>query len=87
LISIMITPQDKKLLSVLKTNARASISDLARHLNLSRSTVQSRMLKLEQSGVIKGYNVDFGDDFLNSLVSAHVSIKVKQKLTTKTNVE
>jgi DNA-binding Lrp family transcriptional regulator len=58
----MITPQDKKLLSVLKTNARASISDLARHLNLSRSTVQSRMLKLEQSGVIKGYNVDFGDD-------------------------
>ncbi len=86
-ISIMITPQDEKLLSVLKTNARASISDLARHLNLSRSTVQSRMLKLEQSGVIKGYNVDFGDDFLNSLVSSHVSIKVKQKLTTKTNVE
>ena len=54
LISIMITPQDEKLLSVLKMNARASISDLARHLNLSRSTVQSRMLKLEQSGVIKG---------------------------------
>ena len=83
----MITPQDEKLLSVLKTNARASISYLARHLSLSRSTVQSRMLKLEQSGIIKGYSVDFGDDFLNSLVSAHVSIKVKQKLTTKTNIE
>ncbi|MDX1362300.1 MAG: Lrp/AsnC family transcriptional regulator, partial [Pseudoalteromonas tetraodonis] len=45
------------------------------------------MLKLEQSGIIKGYSVDFGDDFLNSLVSAHVSIKVKHKLTTKTNIE
>ena len=83
----MITPQDEKLLSILKTNARASISDLARHLNLSRSTVQSRMLKLEESGVIKGSSVDYGDDFLNSMVAAHVSIKVRQKLTTKTNLE
>lgn len=83
----MITFQDEKLLSILKTNARASISDLARLLNLSRSTVQSRMLKLEQSGVIKGYSIDYGDEFLNKMVSAHVSIKVIQKLTTKTNIE
>lgn len=87
LMSIMITPQDEKLLSILKTNARLSISDLARELNLSRSTVQSRMLKLEQSGVIKGYSVDYGDQYLNKMVIAHVSIKVKQKLTTKTNIE
>ncbi|MBQ4833450.1 Lrp/AsnC family transcriptional regulator [Pseudoalteromonas sp. MMG010] len=83
----MISPQDEKLLAILKTNARASVSDLARLLNLSRSTVQSRMLKLEHAGVIKGYSVDYGDDYLASLVSAHVSIKVKQKLTTKTNLE
>ena len=83
----MITPQDEKLLSILRTNARASISDLARLLNLSRSTVQSRMLKLEESGVIKGYSVDYGEAYLNAMVSAHVSIKVKQKLTTKTNLE
>jgi DNA-binding Lrp family transcriptional regulator len=83
----MITPQDEKLLSVLKTNARASISDLARLLSLSRSTVQSRMLKLEENGIIKGYSVDYGDNYLTNMVSAHVSIKVRQKLTTKTNVE
>ena len=87
LISNMITPQDEKLLSILKTNARASISDLARMLNLSRSTVQSRMLKLEETGVIKGYSVDYCEDYLTSMVSAHVSIKVMQKLTTKTNLE
>jgi DNA-binding Lrp family transcriptional regulator len=83
----VITTQDEKLLSILRTNARASISDLARALNLSRSTVQSRMLKLEETGVIKGYSVDYGDAYLSQMVSAHVSIKVKQKLTTKTNLE
>ena len=83
----MITIQDEKLLSILRTNARASISDLARALNLSRSTVQSRMLKLEETGVIKGYSVDYGAAYLSAMVSAHVSIKVKQKLTTKTNLE
>ncbi|GAP73587.1 Lrp/AsnC family transcriptional regulator [Pseudoalteromonas sp. MM17-2] len=83
----MVNPQDEKLLSLLRTNARASISDLARALDLSRSTVQSRMQKLEESGVIKGYSVEYGDAYLSSMVSAHVSIKVKQKLTTKTNIE
>ena len=83
----MINQQDEKLLAMLRTNARASISDLARALDLSRSTVQSRMQKLEENGVIKGYSVEYGDAYLSSMVSAHVSIKVKQKLTTKTNIE
>ncbi|WP_337881331.1 Lrp/AsnC family transcriptional regulator [Rheinheimera sp.] len=83
----MITEEDERLLSILRSNARASISDLARVLNLSRSTVQNRMQRLEQSGVIQGYVLQYGSAYLSSLVSAHVSIKVKQKLTTKTNVE
>ncbi|WNO61287.1 Lrp/AsnC family transcriptional regulator [Rheinheimera sp. MMS21-TC3] len=83
----MITKEDEKLLALLKSNARTSISDLARALNVSRSTVQTRITKLEQSGVIKGYSVDYGDKFSAALVSAHVSLKVKQKLTAKTNIE
>lgn len=83
----MINQQDEKLLALLGRDARASVSDLARALGVSRSTVQSRMQRLEQTGVIKGYSVEYGDDYLSKLVSAHVSIKVKQKLTTKTNVE
>ncbi|MFN6969331.1 MAG: Lrp/AsnC family transcriptional regulator [Rheinheimera sp.] len=83
----MLSKEDERLLSVLRTNARTSISDLARMLNLSRSTVQTRIERLEQTGVIKGYVVEYGQKFVSSLVSAHVSIKVKQKLTTKTNVE
>lgn len=83
----MLSKEDERLLSVLRTNARTSISDLARILNLSRSTVQSRIDRLEQTGIIKGYVVEYGQKFVSTLVSAHVSIKVKQKLTTKTNVE
>ncbi len=83
----MISEQDERLLSILRTNARTSVSDLARALNLSRSTVQNRIAKLERSGVIKGYVVEYGGEYLKDLVSAHVLIKEKQKLTTKTNLE
>ncbi|WP_396588839.1 Lrp/AsnC family transcriptional regulator [Bermanella sp. R86510] len=80
----MIKEKDSELLALLQQNARASISELARALNLSRSTVQSRIERLEHIGVIKGYRVDYGEEYLQQLVSAHVSIKVKQKLTPKT---
>lgn len=83
----MINPEDERLLSMLRTNARTSVSDLARLLNLSRSTVQSRIARLEQTGIIRGYVVEYGEKYSNNLVSAHVSIKVRQKLTTKTNLE
>ncbi|RJE72408.1 AsnC family transcriptional regulator [Pseudoalteromonas sp. MSK9-3] len=82
----MINKHDEKLIALLRTNARSSISDLARGLDVSRSTVQSRLLKLEQSGVITGYRVEFGSAYIEGLVSAHVSIKVRQKLTTQTTI-
>lgn len=83
----MLKNEDLKLLDILRSNARASISDLARALNLSRSTVQNRINKLEESGVISGYVVQYGSEYQNNLVLCHVSIKVKQKLTARTNVE
>ncbi|PHI39123.1 AsnC family transcriptional regulator [Pseudoalteromonas sp. GCY] len=82
----MISSQDEKLIALLRNNARESISELARKLDLSRTTVQNRIAKLEQNGVIKGYRVEFAEQYMDDLVSAHVSIKVKQKLTTKANL-
>ncbi|MCB5227457.1 Lrp/AsnC family transcriptional regulator [Alishewanella sp. 16-MA] len=83
----MISKEDEKLLALLQKDARASISDLARALSLSRATVQNRLQKLQETGVIKGYTVEVGESWLASLVAAHVSIKVKQKLTARTNNE
>ncbi|MBS8240949.1 Lrp/AsnC family transcriptional regulator [Marinobacter lipolyticus] len=81
----MLGKQDQKLLLLLRQNARTSVSDLARALNLSRSTVQNRLARLESGGVIKGYSVQLGDAFAANQVEAHVSIKVVQKLTSRTN--
>ncbi len=83
----MLNKEDEKLLALLQRDARASISDLARALQLSRTTVQNRLEKLQDNGIIKGFTVELGESYLSNLVSAHVSIKVKQKLTARTNVE
>ncbi|MEX0941640.1 MAG: Lrp/AsnC family transcriptional regulator [Pseudomonadales bacterium] len=80
-------PTDTKLVSLLRENARLSTSELARMLNLSRSTVHGRIRRLEQEGIIGGYTLVYGQDYEKSLVSAHVLIKVLQKLTVRTNRE
>ncbi|MBV1788232.1 Lrp/AsnC family transcriptional regulator [Marinobacterium sp. D7] len=83
----MISKQDHRLIELLRRNARASVTDLAKALDLSRSTVQNRLNRLEASGVIRSYSVELGGEFARNQVEAHVSIKVQQKLTAKTNLE
>ena len=78
---------DERLISLLRENARRSTSELARELSISRSTVQSRIKRLEQNGTIKGYTIEYGEDYEKRLVSAHVLITVHQKLTARTNRE
>ena len=77
---------DKRLLSLLRMNARMSTSELARQLDISRSTVQSRLKRLEDKKIIAGYTVQYGSDYERKLISAHVLIKVAQKLTGKVYV-
>ena len=45
---------DRALLGLLRENARASTAELARRLDLSRTTVQSRIERLERRRVIAG---------------------------------
>ncbi|MCR6662586.1 MAG: Lrp/AsnC family transcriptional regulator [Luteimonas sp.] len=73
------TPADEALLSVLRENARLSTADIARRLGLSRTTVQSRIERLEREGVIEGYTVRLGDDYTRGRVRAHILITVLPK--------
>ncbi|MFC4625845.1 Lrp/AsnC family transcriptional regulator [Daeguia caeni] len=79
----MTTKADIALLSLLRENARASTADLARRLGVSRTTVQSRIEKLEKQGVIEGYTVRIAHDFERDLVRAHVLITAFPKLAAK----
>jgi DNA-binding Lrp family transcriptional regulator len=53
---------DQKLITLLRHNARRSISDLAIELGTARATVRSRMERLEAIGEIVGYTVILRSD-------------------------
>lgn len=51
---------DTALLALLRENARLPVATLAHSLGLARSTVQSRLERLERQGIIRGYTVRLG---------------------------
>jgi DNA-binding Lrp family transcriptional regulator len=54
----MLGPElDSRLIQMLTQNARLSNSELSRRLGVSRSTVQARIERLEQTGAILGYKL------------------------------
>ncbi|RUU27158.1 Lrp/AsnC family transcriptional regulator [Mesorhizobium sp. M6A.T.Ce.TU.016.01.1.1] len=79
----MLSNAEQALLSLLRTNARASTAELARRLGVSRTTVQSRIERLEQRGIITGYGVRLSPDYEQGLVRAHVLLTVTPKLADK----
>jgi DNA-binding Lrp family transcriptional regulator len=51
---------DRQLIALLQDNARLSTVALAKAVGLSRTTVQERLQRLEQAGVIAQYTVRLG---------------------------
>jgi DNA-binding Lrp family transcriptional regulator len=72
---------DERLLLALRENGRASTAELARLVGRSRTSVQSRIERLEKHGVIVGYTVRLAPEHALGAVRAHVMIKVGPKET------
>ena len=70
---------DRALVDALRANARAPIAELARQLGLSRTTVQSRLERLERTGVVTGYTVRLSDAHERGLIHAYVMLTVAPK--------
>lgn len=51
----MIDNYDRKILDVLSSEGRISITDLAARIGLSKSPTQTRLRRLEDAGIIQGY--------------------------------
>lgn len=73
------TDKDDALLGLLRINAREPVASLARKLGVSRTTVQDRLRKLENNGVIAGYAVKLGQTARVSGISALVTLGVEPR--------
>ncbi|MCC5970524.1 MAG: Lrp/AsnC family transcriptional regulator [Pararhodobacter sp.] len=70
---------DKALLAQLTMDARLSLATLARRLKVARSTVQSRLERLESSGAIAGYTLRLGDGARAGLIRASVLLMIEPR--------
>jgi DNA-binding Lrp family transcriptional regulator len=70
---------DRDLTGLLIRNARESVADLARQLGVARTTVISRMRRLERDGRILGYTARLGRGLGDARIQAYVGISVHPK--------
>ncbi|AIR89100.1 Lrp/AsnC family transcriptional regulator [Pseudomonas cremoricolorata] len=70
---------DRRLIELLQINARESVANLARHLGVARTTVNSRLARLEQAQVITGYGVRLSQRLIDGGLQAYVGIKVQSR--------
>jgi DNA-binding Lrp family transcriptional regulator len=68
---------DGRLVTLLRHNARRSVSDLAVQLGVSRATVRARLDRLERSGEIVGYTVVLRADAVDQSVRGIMMIEIE----------
>jgi len=72
---------DRRLLALLRADARAPAAALAAQLKVSRGTVQNRIARLQAQGVIQGFTVRTRPELETQRVRAVMSIAVEGERT------
>ncbi len=78
----MLDDLDRKLISALRTDGRAPISKLAAILHVSRATVENRLNRLLEKGVVLGFTLRVREEHATDAIRAVMSIEVTGKSTT-----
>jgi len=68
---------DRRLVGLLRNDARASVASLAKALDVSRGTVQNRMARLAADGTIVGYTVRLKPDVEEQRIRAFMTVAVE----------
>ena len=68
---------DRKIINVLASNGRISVTALADRIGLSKSPTQARLRKLEEDGVIRGYRAHFDPVRLGQDHVTFVEVRLK----------
>lgn len=65
---------DRQILSALMRNAKKPYTEIAKELFVSGGTIHVRMKKLEEAGLVKGYNLDIDHGMLGYDISAFLGV-------------
>jgi DNA-binding Lrp family transcriptional regulator len=76
---VQITPKDEELLALLKVDSREPVAALARKLGLSRTTVQDRLRRLEESGIIAAYSIKLSREMDQGGMRAFVTLSIEPR--------
>jgi len=76
-----LTDLDRRLLSALREDGRASVASLARQLGVARATVNSRLDRLIATGTIVGFSVRVRDELDPLAIHAVALIAVEGRTT------
>jgi DNA-binding Lrp family transcriptional regulator len=74
---------DYKMIGLLRSDARRPVASLAVELGVSRATVRSRIDRLIQSGVVRGFTIAVHDHATRNLIRAVMMIEVEGKASDK----
>ena len=78
----VVDPLDQRLIALLRADGRASMSQVAAALHVSRGTAQNRLDRLIQAGIILGFTVRVRQDIDERLIRALMTIQLAGKTTT-----
>lgn len=66
-----------KILEELQCNARIPLTEISKKVGLSSPTVSERIQKMEDAGIINGYNTDINMESLGYALGIYISIKIR----------
>lgn len=76
----MIDDTDRRILRFLQDNARMPNAEIARQLGMAPSAILERIRKLEERGVIEGYQARINPEALGLTLSAFVFVRADERI-------
>src|SRR5512145_3344295 len=77
--NVQLDDADRRLLALLREDARLPTASLARALGVARTTVVERLKRLQQRGIVSGYTVRMNPRFEARMLRVHVLLSVDAK--------
>jgi len=81
-----LSAEDRRLLSVLQSEGRIAMVELARRANMSETTCLRRVRSLEAAGIITGYRAEVAREATGFDVTAFVQVSLDQRIEAASDV-